>query len=277
MSTPEMQQTRSVSSEVTVSADPETAFAVFTDEIDLWWVRGPINFHDAARAVGMRCEHGVGGRLLELYAADGSDALVLGRVTRWQPGQLLAWDSAVDDVTVEVRFDAVPGGTKVSLTATIPAGGADKGGTAWVRVVPGWLGAWFQRRDTAPRAPVDVNRLGLVIYYAKPEAAADWLADAFGFVPASRHGGDEYERAWIEFRIGNSSVMLFPLDGEPGETMPVTHQPWVFVDDLDAHLAHARTSGATILTDIYSHGYRAYDTADLEGHRWTFAQARPTM
>jgi uncharacterized glyoxalase superfamily protein PhnB/uncharacterized protein YndB with AHSA1/START domain len=277
MSTPEMQQTRTVSSEVTVSADPETAFAVFTDEIDLWWVRGPINFHDAARAVGMRCEHGVGGRLLELYASDGSDALVLGRITRWQPGQLLAWDSAVDDVTVEVRFDAVPGGTNVSVTATIPAGGADKGGTAWVRVVPGWLGAWFQRRETAPRTPVDVNRLGLAIYYAKPEAAADWLADAFGFAPAQRHGGDEYEHPWIEFRIGNSSVMLFPLDGEPGEAPPVTHQPWVFVDDLDSHLAHARSRSATVLTNIHSRGYRAYEAADLEGHRWTFAQARPTM
>jgi len=277
MSTPGMQQTRTVSSEVTVTADPDTAFAVFTDEIDLWWVRGPINFHDSARAVGMRCEHGVGGRLLELYAFDGSDALVLGRITRWQPGTLLAWDSAVDDVTVEVRFESVPGGTKVSVTASIPASGADKGGTAWVRVVPGWLGGWFQRRETAPRTPVDVNRLGLAIYYAKPEEAADWLADAFGFVPAGRYGGDDYEHRWIEFKIGNNSVMLFPLHGEPGKVPPVTHQTWVFVDDLDAHLAHARSRGATIISGISQHGYRAYEAADLEGRRWTFAQARPTM
>jgi uncharacterized glyoxalase superfamily protein PhnB len=277
MSTPEMQQARTVSSEVTVSADPDTAFTVFTDEMDLWWVRGPINFYDSARAIGMRCEHGVGGRLLELYASDGSDALVLGRITRWQPGKLLAWDSEVDDVTVEVRFESVPGGTKVVVTATIPAGSADKGGTAWVRVVPGWLVGWFQHRETAPRTPVDVNRLGLAIYYVKPEEAADWLADTFGFVPAGRYGGDEYEHRWIEFKIGNSSVMLFPLDGEPGEMPPVTHQPWVFVDDLDAHLAHARSRGATIISDISQHGYRAYEAADLEGRRWTFAQARPTM
>jgi len=276
MSTPEM-QARTVSSEVTVSAGPDTAFAVFTDEMDLWWVRGPINYHDSARAVGMRCEHGVGGRLLELYAFDGSDALVLGRITCWQPGKLLAWDSAVDDVAVEVRFEPVPGGTKVSVTASIPADGADKGGTAWVRVVPGWLGGWFQRRDTAPRTPADLNRLGLAIYYAKPDEAADWLADAFGFVPAGRYGGDDYEHRWIEFKIGNSSVMLFPLDGEPGEMPTVTHQPWIFVDDLDAHLAHARSRGATIVAGISQHGYRAYEAADLEGRRWTFAQARPTM
>ena len=75
MTTPGTQQARTVSSTVTVSVDPPTAFAVFTDEIDLWWVRGPINFNDSARAVGMRCERGVGEpKLLELYSPDASDA-----------------------------------------------------------------------------------------------------------------------------------------------------------------------------------------------------------
>ena len=32
-----------VSSEVEVAVDPDTAFAAFTEELDLWWVRGPIN------------------------------------------------------------------------------------------------------------------------------------------------------------------------------------------------------------------------------------------
>ena len=31
-----------VSSEVEVAVDPDTAFAAFTGELDLWWVRGPI-------------------------------------------------------------------------------------------------------------------------------------------------------------------------------------------------------------------------------------------
>jgi uncharacterized glyoxalase superfamily protein PhnB len=55
------------------------------------------------------------------------------------------------------------------------------------------------------------------------------------------------------------------------------HVPWVFVDDLDAHSARARARGATIVSDIHQHGYRAYEADDLEGNRWTFAQARPTM
>lgn len=279
MTSPDIQQARTVSSEVTVGVDPETAFAIFTDEMDLWWVRGPINFYDASRAIARRCEPGVGGRLLEVYDETTGEALELGRITTWQPGERLGWSSSVDDVQTEVRFLPVAAGTTVIVTATIPAGGADRGGTSWVRVVPGWLGAWLARRDTAPRTAAETGRLGLALYYAKPLAAARWLADAFGFIPASPLPDDDADRrrTWIEFHIGNCSVMLFPLDGDRPADAPVTHEPWVFVDDLDAHLAHARKAGATIVSDIHQHGYRAYETADLEGNQWTFAQARPTM
>jgi hypothetical protein len=46
---------------------------------------------------------------------------------------------------------------------------------------------------------------------------------------------------------------------------------------LDAHLEHSRSRGAAIVSGIRQHGYRAYEAADLEGNKWTFAQARPTM
>jgi hypothetical protein len=59
-----MSEARSISSEVEVAVDAATAF---TAEMNLWWVRGPINFFDAARAVALTCEPGVGGRLLEVY------------------------------------------------------------------------------------------------------------------------------------------------------------------------------------------------------------------
>jgi uncharacterized glyoxalase superfamily protein PhnB len=278
LTTPETQDARTVSSEVTVGVDPQTAFSVFTDEIDLWWVRGPINFHDAARAIGMRCEPGVGGRLLELYSEDASDALELGRITTWRPGELLGWQSGVDDVSVAVHFQAVPNGTRVTITATIPAGGADRGGTAWVRVVPRWLRPWCDQRETAARTPAETGRLGLAIYYAKPVAAARWLADAFSLgLPDTVPDEDSSERVWIEFRIGNCSVMLFRRESDRGEILAETYVPWVFVDDLDGHLTRARSRGATILADIHQYGYRSYEAADLEGNRWTFVQARPTQ
>lgn len=139
------------------------AFAAFTEELDLWWVRGPINHMASGRVVAMRCEPGVGGRLLEVYE---DDALELGRITVWEPGQRLAWDS---------------------------------------------------------------------------------------------------------------SLMIFRLDGEPAAGAPV-HVPWVYVDDISGHYERARGSGAAIVTELASPwGLPFYVAEDLEGNRWTFAQARPTM
>jgi uncharacterized glyoxalase superfamily protein PhnB len=82
---------------------------------------------------------------------------------------------------------------------------------------------------------------------------------------------------WAELRVGNCSLIVLKLDGDLPDEVPVTHVPWIFVDDLDAHLARAEAAGATIVEPIHQHGYRAYTAADLEGHHWTFAQARPTM
>jgi len=50
----------------------------------------------------------------------------------------------------------------------------------------------------------------------------------------------------------------------------------VYVDDVDAHFAQARESGATILSEPADSGHgRSYRAADLEGHRWMFDQ-RPS-
>ena len=147
-----MSEDRQVHSEVEVAVDAGTAFRAFTEEMNLWWVRGPVNFFDAARATAMTCEPGVGGRLLEVYDPAAGDVLELGRITVWQPGEQLSWRSSVDEVRVDVRFAATATGTTVRVTATIPAGTTDQGGTAWVRVVPPWFGAYCERRT--PGAPV---------------------------------------------------------------------------------------------------------------------------
>src|SRR5262249_56737232 len=73
-----------VSSEVEVAVDPDAAFTAFTEELDLWWVRGPINHFAGGRTLALRCEPGGGGPLLAGYEGD---ALGLGRVTAWGPGQ----------------------------------------------------------------------------------------------------------------------------------------------------------------------------------------------
>jgi uncharacterized glyoxalase superfamily protein PhnB len=272
---------QSVSSQVEVAVSAEVAFRAFTEEMDLWWVRGPINFYDAARAVAKVCEPGVGGRILEVY--DSGDPLEVARITGWEPGALVAWQSSVDDVRTEVRFSPLPGGgTLVRVTAMIPDGGADRGGTAFVRVVPPWFGAWCARRDGAPRTVTELARLAVAVYYPKPASAARWLADAFGLTPTNPLPTDETARAWIEFHVGNCSLLVFGLDSEGGAdgaggASGATHVPWLFVDDLDAHFARAVAHGAVIVEGIRQHGYRAYVARDPDGYTWTIAQARPGM
>jgi uncharacterized glyoxalase superfamily protein PhnB len=278
-----MSEARSRSSAVEVATDPQTAFTAFTDELDLWWVRGPINAYDSGRLVEMRCESGVGGRILEVYDAESGDGLELARITVWEPGKRLAWESSLDDVTIDVRFDPSAAGTLVRLEATVADGGEDRGGSSVVSVTPSWFGGWMGRREGAPREARDLARVALTLHYARPAAAARWLADAFGFEsPSPLPEGedplsdDKYGFPWIEFHVGNASLMIEPLVS-PVDPAQVTHVPWVFVDDLEAHLARARERGAGIAEDVAKHGFTSYVALDLEGRRWRFAQARPTQ
>jgi uncharacterized glyoxalase superfamily protein PhnB len=274
---------RTVSAQVQVPVDPSTAFTAFTEELDLWWVRGPINHWAAGQMAAMRCEPGIGGRLLEVYDDTSGDALELGRITAWEPGKRLAWSSSVDDVETEVSFVATGSSTVVRVTARIPAGGVDRGGTAWTRVVPRWFGSWCERRDIAPRHVEDLSRLGLAIYYEKPAAAARWLAEVFGFqspdplpdgadpLPETLHG-----HPWIEFRVGRGSLIIGKLDQVASRTP--THVPWIYVDDIEEHFQRAEARGARIVDKLDSPwGLPMYTAEDPEGYRWTFARARPTM
>lgn len=71
--------------------------------------------------------------------------------------------------------------------------------------------------------------------------------------------------------------MIEGLVGPPVDHSQLTHVPWVFVDDLAAHLAHARANGATIIEGITTHGFESYVARDLEGRSWRFVTARPSQ
>jgi uncharacterized glyoxalase superfamily protein PhnB len=257
---------------VKVAVEPMTAFTAFADEIDSWWVRGPINFFDSGRAVAMRIEPGVGGRVLEVYDDARGDALELGRITVWEPGEQLTYRSLVDDTEVDVRFDAVEGGTRVRVTQTLLPGG-ERAFLFWPNVLR-WLASWCESDGDRPSRR-EIARLSIALYYEDPAAAARWLGRVFQLGSWSGIPAEGEEPDWIELHHGDVAILLF--EGEPGEGGPVTHMPWAYVDDLDAHFAQAKKGGAEIVSGIQQHGYRAYTAEDLEGHRWTFVQARPTM
>jgi uncharacterized glyoxalase superfamily protein PhnB len=68
--------------------------------------------------------------------------------------------------------------------------------------------------------------------------------------------GSDPVLAVVETRVGDAALRLF---------------------HLDAHFERATRHGATVVQPIHQHGYCRYICEDLEGNRWSFAQARPTM
>ena len=102
-----------------VRATPARAFQAFTAEIGRWWRPNQL-FQFTRRLAGtLAFEPGEGGRFTET-AADG-EVFEIGRITAWQPGARLAFtwrqaSFAPDQVTeVEVRFEPIAGGTRVTL------------------------------------------------------------------------------------------------------------------------------------------------------------------
>jgi uncharacterized protein YndB with AHSA1/START domain len=105
---------------ILVDVDPLSAFAAFTEQIDLWWLRGPKHRFRAPYHDGMlRFTPGVGGSLVEHYP-DGT-AFAVGEVLDWQPGARLhlAWRlpnfTGEQQTDVIVRFEAEHGQTRVSV------------------------------------------------------------------------------------------------------------------------------------------------------------------
>jgi hypothetical protein len=140
----------SVRATVRVPLDPETAFKVFTEEIDEWYVKGLATLGPDARVdrkATLRFEPGAGGRLV---AVRGEHVLEQAQVTVWEPGVRLVF---VDkkQTEVEVQFSAVEGGTKVvlehrGLDRLAPDAAASTAKHGWRRLAE-WFEFYVRERD----------------------------------------------------------------------------------------------------------------------------------
>ncbi len=240
---------------VEVQIGPADAFRVFTEEIDAWWVRGPANFYDGARALGMRFDPGIGGRFLQVNA--GTEDRELGRITAWEPGAHLSYETS-DGATVDIHFAPVAGGTRVTVEQRGP------GMSAWPNIL-----SWFVHRADDGYRAAEMPRVTPVLHYVDVPGAARWLTAAFGFWSRGGFGGE-----YAELELDGGVVLLRRADGEAPVARTMTY---VYVDDLEAHLGRAEEAGATIVEAVHRRGDTAYIAADPEGHRWTFAQARRSM
>lgn len=145
--------------EVIVDASPQDAFAIFTEEIGIWWRMNTPYWNDVERGRSIRLEPYVGGRFIEVYELDTDAGFEVGRVTAWEPGERLAltwtqvgWRADVW-TDIEITFEQVGEDTLVRLEQSgfERAGAADdfragyEGG--WHTILGWFAGHVGARRD----------------------------------------------------------------------------------------------------------------------------------
>ena len=141
--------------------------------------------------------------------------------------------------------------------------------------------------------PAGWPRLSSCLYYQDASAAIAWLCDAFGFEVRLRVEDDAGGIVHSELTYGEAVIMVSqqPLDPnvQPAWKRAMkspaalgganTQMLMLYVDDVEAHCAHAREKGATVYEEPGTHDYgddywtdRSYGAIDLGGHQWWFTQ-----
>ena len=128
--------------------------------------------------------------------------------------------------------------------------------------------------------PENMPRITPNVYYDDLPAALDWLSKSFGFETRMSIPGPDGGIMHAEMQVADGVFMLSPTSGNENCKSPksldgaVTTNLYVYVDDVDAHYAVARSAGAEVVSDLEDMfwGDRTYVAKDLEGHRWAFAQ-----
>lgn len=122
--------------------------------------------------------------------------------------------------------------------------------------------------------PVDTV-LPHVVYDDVGEAIV-WLNRVFGFAEHYRYG-DPARPDGAQVHLRDAYFML--RRARPGEATPkalgsATQSLTIFVDDIDAHYARAKSEGARIVEELHEtfYGERQCGVEDLAGHHWLFAK-----
>ena len=129
-------------------------------------------------------------------------------------------------------------------------------------------------------------RISSSLTYDDAKAAIAWLSKAFGFEVKVLVEGEDGRIEHSQLAYGDGLIMIGSARADrPWRKTPKslgganTQTMMVFVDDADAHAAHALAAGATIArepsTQDYGDGYwvdRGYEAIDPEGHHWYFVQ-----
>lgn len=117
------------------------------------------------------------------------------------------------------------------------------------------------------------------IKYDDAPMALNWLKSAFGFEPHAVHKDDAGNIVHAEMKKGEAMIM-FGGKQPPDKANPWCTEPvgvYVCVDDIDAHYAKAKATGAEIVRPLSDtpYGAREYSVRDCGGHLWSFGTYDP--
>lgn len=124
--------------------------------------------------------------------------------------------------------------------------------------------------------PDDMPRISAYLLYEDVAAALDWLGKAFGFTEKTRIATPEGPVGHAEMVLKDGLFMMGypgPDYRNPRRSGAGSANVYVYVDDVDAHFAHAKAAGAEIIEEPADtfYGDRRYGAVDPEGHMWFFA------
>ncbi|HXN41517.1 MAG TPA: VOC family protein [Myxococcaceae bacterium] len=139
----------------------------------------------------------------------------------------------------------------------------------------------MKMKPTPPGWP----RISTALYYDNAAKAIDWLCKAFGFQVRLKIEGDGGRIEHSELVYGEGLIMVGEAAKQAHRRSPRsldganTQNMMVYVDDVEAHCAQARTAGAKIVSEPKTTDYgpdywtdRGYECEDLGGHHWWFYQ-----
>lgn len=126
--------------------------------------------------------------------------------------------------------------------------------------------------------------LSVFTLYRDPAAAADWLAQAFGFEIVNSFGAEEGAVDHAELRLGEAVVMVqAAADGQeasPAVAGSTSRAPVLSLEDeaaVDALYARVTAAGATTMIPpgTTPWGNYRFEVLDPEGHQWSVGTYRP--
>src|SRR5262245_40879548 len=115
--------------------------------------------------------------------------------------------------------------------------------------------------------PENMPRITPYLYYEEVSSMIDWLVKKFGFRERMRMPGPEGKVMHAELEFADGVVMVGwpgPQYRNPRHLGGMTQGLYVYVEDVDAHHAHAKQTGAKITEEPKDqfYGDRRYAVED---------------